>query len=140
MIFFIVVVYSFGSLIGGRFVNRIGRKKTVVYTWAARSVMIASIPFMPGLFSAFVMSVLATFVGGFALSAGPSLFLEQVPKYRGTMMSLNAVSTSLGAALGIFIGGFFLANFNFQVLGVGLSAIGLISSVIILFFAKEFES
>ncbi len=135
--FTVVMVYALGSVIGGRFVNKIGRKRLVVFSWVLRGLLIALIVFMPEFWTALTMSFLATFIGGFAVTAGPSMNLEQAPNSRGTMMSLGAVFASIGSTLGISIGGLALGLFGFQILGVTFGLFGFVSALVILLFARE---
>ena len=133
----VVLVYALGSLIGGRLVNRVGRKRLVVSTWLLRGVLIAAIVFMPEFWTALAMSFLATLVGGFAVAAGPSLSIEQAPKSRGTMMSVSGVFGSLGATLGVSAGGLALSQFGYQLLGLTFGVFGVAAASIIYFLAKD---
>ena len=101
----VVLVYALGGFMGGRLVNRFGRKRFVVYNWFTRGVLIAAIVFMPNIYGALFMSFAATLIGGFAVTGGHSLIVEQAPKSRGTMMSINGVFGSIGVAIGTACGG-----------------------------------
>ena len=84
----------------------------------------------------------ATFIGGFTIVAGSNLYLEQVPNFRGTMMSLTSAFNGLGATIGVLIGGTLLNIINNPVLGypvamVTLGALGLIGTLNIILFAKD---
>jgi MFS family permease len=48
----VVLVYALGGFMGGRLVDRFGRKRFVVYNWFIRGVLIAAIVFMPNVYSA----------------------------------------------------------------------------------------
>ena len=100
----VVLVYAFGGVLGGRLVGKVGRKPLVVSTWLLRGILIIAIVFMPTFISALIMSVIATLVGGFAMTAGHNLNLEQAQNAKGTMMSLGAVFGSIGASLGVSMG------------------------------------
>jgi predicted MFS family arabinose efflux permease len=136
--FALVMAYAVGSVIGGKLVNKLGRKKLVVYSWIARGLLIAAIVLMPNFWSAFITSLMATLIGGVAIASGHSLYLEQVPKARGTMMSTGAVFASIGVTVGVSVGGLALSAFGFQLLGVTLGFFAIISGFIIYFFAKDF--
>jgi DHA1 family bicyclomycin/chloramphenicol resistance-like MFS transporter len=133
----VVLVYAVGSIIGGRIVDRSGRKRLVVTSWIARGVLIAAIVFMPNFWSALLMSCLATFVGGIAVTSAHSLNLEQAPKSRGTMMSLGGVFASAGASLGVAVGGLALSQSGFQLLGITFGCFGVVSAVVIYFLARD---
>jgi MFS family permease len=132
----VVLVYALGGFLGGRLVDRFGRKRFVVYNWFTRGVLIAAIVFMPDVYSALFMSFAATLIGGFAVTGGQSLIVEQAPKSRGTMMSINGVFASIGVTIGTACGGLALTQ-GFQALGLTLGIFAVISALIILFIAKE---
>ena len=133
----IVLVYAFGSIIGGHIVDKSGRKRLVVSSWIARGIIIAAIVFMPTFWSALLMSALASFIGGIAVTSASTLNLEQAPNARGTMMSLNGVFASVGASVGVSVGGLALNASGFQLLGVAFGIFGVASAVIIFLLAKE---
>ena len=133
----VVLVYAAGSIVGGRIVNLSGRKRLVVLSWAGRGILIAAIVFMPSFWGAFIMSVIATFVGGIAVVSGNSLYLEQAPKSRGTMMSISGVFASVGASVGVAVGGSALSGSGFQMLGVTFGVFAVASAAVILFLAKD---
>jgi predicted MFS family arabinose efflux permease len=132
----VVLVYAVGGFMGGRLVNRFGRKRFVVYSWFARGVLIASIVFMPNVYAALFMSFVATLLGGFAVTGGHSLMVEQAPKSRGTIMSISGVFASIGVTIGTACGGLALTH-GFQLLGLTLGLFGVISAFVIIFIAKE---
>jgi MFS transporter, DHA1 family, multidrug resistance protein len=133
----VVLFYAVGSIIGGRIVDSSGRKRLVVTSWAVRGVLIAAIVFMPGFWSALLMSCLATFIGGIAVTSAHSLNLEQAPKSRGTMMSLAGVFASIGASIGVAVGGLALSQSGFQLLGVTFGVFGVVSAFVIYFLATD---
>ena len=133
----VVLVYALGSLIGGHVVNKSGRKRLVVSSWAIRGVMITAIVFMPTFWSALVMSAFATFIGGIAVTSAITLNLEQAPTSKGTMMSLSGVFASVGTSIGVSVGGLALSQSGFQLLGILFGVFGVISALIILVLAKD---
>ncbi len=133
----VTLVFALGSLIGGRLIDRVGRKRLVVTTWLLRGLLIAAIVFMPDFWTALSMSFLATLVGGLAVTSGPSLSLEQAPKSRGTMMSIGGVFGSVGSALGVYAGGIAIGQFSYQMLGLTFGVFGAASALVIFLFAKD---
>lgn len=133
----VVSVYALGGFVGGRVVDKVGRKRMTVCTWFARGVLIALIVFMPDVLTALLMSFVATLVGGFAVTAGHCLSLEQAPKSRGTMMSMGGVFGSIGVSVGIAVGGLTLGMSGFQLMGLLLGLLGVASSMAVLFFARD---
>jgi len=70
----------------------------------------------------------AAFFDGLAASASMGLTLEQMPDLRGTMMSLFAAFTGIGAAIGAGIGGLTLILYNYEVLGMILGSMGIVAA------------
>ena len=132
----VVLVYALGGFLGGRLIDRVGRKRFVVFNWFTRGILIAAIVFMPTVYTALFMSFVATLIGGFAVTGGHSLIVEQVPKSRGTMMSISGVFASIGVTIGTACGGLALTQ-GFQLLGLTLGVFAVVAALIILFIAKE---
>ena len=133
----VTLVFAAGSLLGGRLVNRVGRKRLVVLTWSLRSLLIPLIVFVPDFWAALATSFLATLVGGIAMTAGPSLTLEQAPRSRGTMMSINTVFGSIGGAIGASLGGIALSQSGYLALGVTFGILGFTAVLVISLLAKD---
>jgi predicted MFS family arabinose efflux permease len=134
----VVMVYAVGGVLGGRLVDRGGRKPMVVATCGVRGLLILGIVFMPTFWSALVLSFVATLVGGLALTAGHTLNLEQASGARGTMMSLSATCGSLGITLGVAVGGVALAStFGFKALGATLGSLAIAAAILIYILAKD---
>jgi len=119
-----------GSIIGGRLVNRVGRKRLTILSLVSASVLISIFVFMPFMWIAWPLDILSIFLRGVGGVAWTSLCLEQVPKARGTMMSLINACGSLGSALGLALSGSVLDNFGYLVLGPVLGAFGIAAGVL----------
>jgi len=63
-------------------------------------------------------------------TAASSLTLEQVPKFRGTMMALQSAAWYIGSALGAGVGGLSLILFDYRILGLPLGLIGIAIALI----------
>jgi predicted MFS family arabinose efflux permease len=130
------LIYVIGSLLSGRLVNRFGRKPlTVIGALFTGALTVGSIN-APSFWLALALMYIGTIAVVVRAAAFRSLALEQVPAYRGTMMSLSQFSYNVGAALGHGLGGFILLTFDYGHLGVlGIAAI--IAAVIFHFFAID---
>ena len=67
--------------------------------------------------------------GGARVTAANSLALEQVPGFRGPMMSMNSVASSLGSAIGAALGGLVLVLMDWAVLGIVFGAMTLLAAM-----------
>ncbi len=135
-----------GTLVGGLLVNRVGRKNLTVLA-SVPSIIIATAAYVLMVnvteFWLFItMRWVSGFLAGLSTIAAVTLALEQVSRYRGTMMSLNSALSGTGNACGVFFGGL-LINFlddplvGYPLLMVILGAIGMVGTLLILFFAKD---
>ena len=129
--------FTVGSISSARLVKRYGRKPVIVITGLIGGLFIASYTNIPN----FWFSVFARFLGGlfiaFSFSALNSLTLEQVPKHRGTLMSINSAIGSLGSAFGSFIGGMALLWYGYALVGISLGALAISSAIITYFLASD---
>ena len=74
--------------------------------------------------------------------ASPNLVVEQVPRYRGTMMSLGQGLGGIGRAVGVFVGGAALSFFGNSTIGYSatmgiLGVLGLTGTLSLVLFAKD---
>ena len=129
-----------GGVVGGRMVNRVGRKILGVVTGFFFSILIMSFVLVPNLWASIFLRFTATFLFSMSIASFYSLVLEQVPGYRGTMMSLNAaLGSGLGNVLGLALGGAVLNLYgnNYQILGIMFGGFGLASMAIVFFLTKD---
>jgi len=129
--------YTIGSLICGAMVNKFGRKNLTVlgaFVSGAFVVLYVSIPSE----LLYVVSVfVASLFFGITTSSANSLSLEQVPKLRGTMMSIDSAAVNLGSAFGTAVGGAALVSFNYEGLGLALGAMGIIAALVFRLFTRD---
>jgi DHA1 family inner membrane transport protein len=133
----VTLFLAVGGATGGRIVNKLGRKRTLVSTTILRSILVAVLVFAPNLWIALLIDLVFIWLGGIGFTASGSIGLEQVPNSRGTMMSLVTVVGALGGALGVFVGGMVLDSFGFLVMAPVLAAFGVASALVFQFFTKE---
>lgn len=117
--------YTLGSLASGRLVRRLGRKRTVVLVNLLSSVCLVAYMNLSSFLPVMLFFYVSALFSGAGFAAYQSLIVEQVPEYRGTVMSLTSAANSLGTALGAAIGGAILLNFNYGVLGTVLGVVGI---------------
>jgi predicted MFS family arabinose efflux permease len=128
-----------GSLIGNNVVKKIGKKPTTVLSLLLLGFFLFA--FINLNFSNLLISIglrnLATFFIGLLVTSRQSLILEQIPRFRGSMMSLNMAAASIGSAMGSGLGGLTLILFNYEGLGILAGFTCLFSAIIFHFFVVD---
>ncbi len=144
VILFVALIMILGSLVTGRIVNKFGPKFLTVLGAFGNGVLTIMMFFAPNLWTVLILSMLQTWFMAMAISAYPCLALDQVPKSRGTMVSMLRVFSSIGGAITPAVGGTLLVLFSPQSLGIGYQAVGLafgamniIAAAIIYFLALD---
>ena len=130
------LTFFVGTLGGGQVVTRWGRKPVTVVTTVVAGIFIIFFTNMPSLWLAVLSYLLGNFVGGMGFTAITSLTLEQVPRFRGTMMSLFVATLMVGTVLGKSGGDrvLFMARVlrvaDYGMLGLVLGALCLVAALI----------
>jgi DHA1 family inner membrane transport protein len=129
--------YAIGSVASGLLVNRIGRKASTVLTALSSGVFTTVFAFVPILWLSVLLILCASWFFGMVASAANNLTLEQLPRLRGTLMSVDAAAVNLGSALGAAVGGAALIAFGYEGLGVSLGLLGVVGATIVSFLAVD---
>jgi len=129
--------FIIGSLVGGRMINRLGRKPVTILAAVLSGIFIIAFTNVPNIWLALTLMFLGCVFTSMRATAINSLTLEQVPSFRGTMMSILAAAASMGAALGSGFGGLALLLFNYKVLGLTLGAMSITSGLINYFWVID---
>jgi predicted MFS family arabinose efflux permease len=93
------IMGAIGGVVSGLLVHRIGRKRLGTITCIITGLLTLSFTFMPTLSLSWGLSIIRFWFSAMTFTAGGSLVIEQLPKYRSTMMSLNTVFMNLGMLL-----------------------------------------
>jgi predicted MFS family arabinose efflux permease len=87
------------------------------------------------------LTYLVYFIGplsmGICFSSSISLFLDQIPRYRGSMMAFTTAFGYMGTALGAALGGAILLWSNYSRLGIIHGSLGVLGSMLVYFFVKD---
>jgi predicted MFS family arabinose efflux permease len=129
--------FILGGLACGRFVNKFGRKDITTLSVLLVGTLIISYANVANLWLSIVLGWTSSFFSGMMFTAANSLKLEQVPKYRGTMMSLNSAAGHFGQTTAGVIGGLVFATYGYNILAIILGILGLFSSLIFHFFTVD---
>jgi len=128
---------ALGSRIAGRFMRSIASR----WLWAlamilgGASIVIALI--IPNLWISLIMALIVNLQLGLAYTSANSLTLDQVPSFRGTIMSLFTAANSMGMTIGASLGGVILLMYNYSSLGLVLGLLGFLAALIVYFWAHE---
>jgi predicted MFS family arabinose efflux permease len=123
--------YTLGALISSRLVNNLGRKPVTSVSAFMAGIFIFSFTIVPNLWISLALNLVGCLFAGMRVTAYSSLTIEQVPEFRGTMMSISAASANMGSALGSGLGGLALLLYNYEAVGPSLGFLGLASAIIV---------
>jgi len=129
--------FTVGSLICGRLAKIIGVKSlTVLSTFLVGGLIIGTAN-VPSLWLSIVLGVISALFAGIMITAFSGLTLEQVPRFRGTIMSISSAALNMGAAVGTGLGGLILLRYNYSILGSTLGSLGVVAALIFHLFAID---
>jgi predicted MFS family arabinose efflux permease len=132
--------YTLGSLAAGRLVNKFGRKTVAVVTTFLAGILTIFFVYLPNLWLSLALFILDAWFFGMASSAANSLSLEQAPRFRGTMMSMNSAAISLGNAAGSAVGGLILFLLDYGAMASTLGVMGIVAAIILHFLTIDVAS
>jgi predicted MFS family arabinose efflux permease len=108
----------------------LGRKNSTVLTALLAGVFTISYAFVPDLGFSIGLNFVASWFSGMVTVAANNLTLEQVPTFRGTMMSIDSAAVNLGSALGAAVGGAALLSSGYAGMGLILGTLGVAAALI----------
>lgn len=121
---------AIGSISSGYLINKFGRKTIAVisaFFLGAFSITFVNLHLF--WLSATIM-YLNCIIAAIRYAALNSLTLEQIPEFRGTMMSANTAAYSLGSAFGTGLGGLILIFYGYGGFGISVGTMGIIAAVV----------
>jgi len=131
------ISYILGNLISGRLVNRFGRRPTTILAVLLAGVFTIFYTTLPNLWLCLAIDYLGCLFSGVVAVALSSLLIEQVPSFRGTMMSIDSAVVSVGGALGSGLGGLMILMFNYEFMSSSLGAMYIIGAMICYLFVID---
>jgi predicted MFS family arabinose efflux permease len=123
-----------GGLVSGLLINRLGRKRLGTIAGVIAGLITVSFMFIPTYELSYGLGIARFWFSAMTFTAGGSLVIEQLPKFRSTMMSLNTAFMNLGILLASLTAAIVL---NFQVIGLALGSLGILGAVVWILFVKE---
>jgi predicted MFS family arabinose efflux permease len=128
---------ALGSYISGLLVAKFGRRPVTLVSSFIMGILTICFMNINGFWAAGILITLNGIAWTIWFPAATSLTLEQNPRYRGSIMSLNEASRSFGMALGVSIGGLVLLQFGYGYLGLALGGMGIIASSLYFLFSID---
>jgi len=129
--------YALGSLSTGPLVNRIGRKPSTVSTALLSGILTVSYVLVPNVSLSIMSILLGSWFFGMVASSASSLTLEQIPRLRGAMMSIDTALLNVGSAVGTMAGGLSLLHFSYEGMGSSLGTVGIAAAIIFFLLARD---
>lgn len=129
--------YTFGSIMAGRIVERFNRKNVTWVTLLLGSVLVPVFILVTNIWISLAAYFLTTLFLGIGSASGTTIFLDQEPEYRGTMMSFVSAFSSLGVAVGASVGGIALLSWGYVAVGGALGTLGFLGALTVLFMVKD---
>lgn len=129
--------YIVGSVSSGRLVNRFGRKRLAVLLAIPAGLFIAGVYNLEYMPLVLVSGWIGALLNGMLYSATANLTLEQLPRFRGTMMSISSATGSLGSAMGTAFGGWILVTYHYNQLGWFMGAFNVVALALYYFIARD---
>lgn len=130
------IAYIVAGVVTGRIVQRFDRKKITVVFALMHGLCLLVFLNVPDVWLSLLFWLLSSFTSGVRYAAYNSIALEQVPDYRGSMMSLSQVTQDLGSFIGTGIGGVILVLASYDALGI-LGAASIMASLIFHLFVFD---
>jgi len=129
--------YTLGGLVAGRLVSRLGRKSLSVLAVLLTGVFVASYTNVSNSWMSVALMILGSLFSGLRYAASTSLTLEQVPRFRGTMMSANHATVAMADALGSGVGGLAILTLGYGAMATILGAMGIAAAIVFQLLAKD---
>jgi len=131
------VFFIFGTRITGRLISSYGRKPMMLWPTALAALSIYAYLNIQNIWVSMAARFLGSTFSAIVFTTANALTLEQVPQFRGTVMSLNQASFSLGGVLGTGLGGLIVLIAGYSGMGISHGTMMIMALLLLHFFAKE---
>jgi MFS family permease len=118
-------------------INRFGRKPLGTITGVLAALLTLTFTFLPTFELSWGVNAMRFWFAGMSSTALASMVIEQLPKFRGTMSSLNTVFYNGGMLLATIVANFFIIGSDYQIMAVILGGLGVVGMVIWMAFVKD---
>jgi MFS family permease len=112
----------------------VGRKRLGTIAGVIAGLLTLSFMFVPTYELSYGLGIARFWFSTMTFTAGGSLIIELLPKFRSTMMSLNTAFMNLGILLASLTAAIVL---NFQAIGLALGFFGILGAMVWIAVVKE---
>ncbi len=137
MMIFTSLSYIIGCLLTNRLVKKLGRKILSIGTLTILALFTILAFNILNLVLSIGFIILASFAAGMMLTCITSMTLDQLPLYRGTIMSLQTAAVGLGAMVAAIVGGIAITSLGFGSYGLLMGVLGLIGTITLYLFSVD---
>jgi predicted MFS family arabinose efflux permease len=132
-------LYILAPLVASHLINRLGAKIIAVCSTLCSALFMMTFFFIPDFFAAAACDLIHVWFAGMATPAFVCIVLEQVPKYRDAMMSLNNIFRNVGNLIAPAVGGalLFLTSGFYGAVGIAFGGMAICGSVIMILFIRD---
>ena len=128
----------FGSNVGGRLSDRIGKRPVIIWSSAGCALFIAMVTTLSVVMAlGFTFLFLFAVFGGARFASAQAIMTEMAPENRGTVMALNASGQQFGIVTGSAVGGLVLETWGYTGLGPASAVLALGALVTYAVFVDE---
>ena len=131
------IFFIAGTRICGPLISRFGRKSMMLWPTILAALSIFAYLNIPNIWFSMAARFIGSTFAAIVFTTVNALTLEQVPRFRGTVMSLNQATFSLGGVLGTGIGGLIVLLWGYGAMGLSHGVMMLVAMLILYFFARE---
>lgn len=127
-------------LVSGMLINKFGAKKIALLSTAINCCLTASFFFIPYLWFAFALDMTHVWFASMAAPAFIYLGLEQIPQYRGTMISLGNLFNSVGNMIAPALGGtllIYVQGLSYGAVGIALATMTMAGFGVTFFWVRD---
>ena len=128
-----------GSIIGGEFADKLGRKKVYILAQTIAGMLLIPCAFLNNPSAIVICIILATFFNGAVRPAINSMIADILPPHRRQLgYSLNYLGVNVGVAIGPILAGF-LFNHSLPLLFIGDAITSFIAVSLVLIYVDEVD-
>jgi DHA1 family inner membrane transport protein len=138
---FAIILFILAPLVSGRLITRFGAKPVAAISMFLAACFTGVFFFVPYMWLAVTLDMMHVWFAAMAIPAFAVLIMEQLPKYRATLFSLNSVFNNLGKVLAPIIGGtlLVLSSGTYGMVGFALGGTTIIGCLLLFFAVKNLK-